>query len=349
MFLYKNKEFFADIDELTSRDIPFEKLNNKTVMITGANGMLAYCFTLALMHLNIEKGYNIKVVALVRNVQKAKKKFEGFLSDGRFVLLGQDICTPIDYYGDVNYIFHAAGNASPYFIKNDPVGIIAANTQGTVNVLEFARNKSIENIVFASTREVYGKVDGVEFISEDDMGVFDPLDARSCYPESKRMAETIFRSYNIQYGVPFTVTRIAHSYGPGMIIGNDGRVMADFISDTVAGRNIILKSDGLAERAFCYVTDAVAGIFLVMLKGEIGEAYNIANETEPMAIRNVAIMLSELFPEKGINVAYKHTDDSSYCKYARVGLSTAKIEALGWQPKIKLIDGLRKTVLSFND
>ena len=349
MFLYDKSVVKADMDDLISRDIPFEKIKGKTVLVTGATGMLAYYFTLTLMHLNKEKDYGIKVLALVRSKAKAEAKFAGFLDDDNFEIIAQDVCTPISYEGDINYIFHAAGAASPYFIKNDPTGIIAANTQGTVNILELAKTKNIGNVVYPSTREIYGKVDDVDFVKETDMGVFDPLEARSCYPESKRMAETILKSYLVQYGVPFTVLRIAHSYGPGMIIGNDGRVMADFITNAVNSDDIIMKSDGLAERAFCYVTDAVAAIFLVMLKGENGEAYNLANETEPMAIRDVAQMISDLFPERNIKVVYEvSTDTSGYCNYKRKGLNTEKLEALGWKPVVKLKDGLKSTVLSFD-
>lgn len=350
MFLYDKAVVREDMEDLASREyIPYEKLQGKTVLVTGATGMLAYYFTMTLMHLNLTRGYNIRVVALVRNVEKAKAKFAGFISDDRFELMAQDVCEPISYEGNIDYIFHAAGACSPYFIKNDPTGIIAANTRGTVNVLELAREKKVTNVIYPSTREIYGKVEGVEFIKETDMGVFDPLDARSCYPESKRIAETILKSYLVQYGVPFTVLRIAHSYGPGMIIESDGRVMSDFISDAVHSRNIVLKSEGLALRAFCYVTDAVAAILLAMLNGAKGEAYNLANETEPTPIRDVAGMLAELFPERNIKVIFEISgDNSGYCNYARVGLDTAKLEALGWTPEVKLRDGLRKTVVSFD-
>lgn len=350
MFLYDKKVVIDDLDELIEREyIPYEMLRSKTVLITGATGMLAYYFTLTLMHLNLKKGYNIRVIALVRNLEKAKRKFSGFLEDNNFELLAQDVCAEISIEGNVDYIFHAAGAASPYFIKNDPTGIIAANTEGTVNVLKLAKDKDVTNIVYPSTREIYGKVEGVEFIKETDMGVFDPLDARSCYPESKRIAETILKSYNVQYGVPFSVLRIAHSYGPGMIIESDGRVMADFISDAVHSRDIVLKSEGLAERAFCYVSDAVAAIMLVMLRGKCGEAYNLANETEPTPIKDVARMLTELFPERNIKVIFDISGDrSGYCNYTRVGLDTEKLEALGWKPEVKLIDGLKKTVVSFD-
>lgn len=124
------------------------------------------------------------------------------------------------------------------------------------------------------------------------------MDSRSCYPESKRAAETLCKSYYLQYGVDFNTVRIAHTYGPGMKLENDGRVMADLLACTIQGRNIILKSKGEALRAFCYINDTIRGLFLVMQKGDPAEAYNLANETEEINIRQLAELLLTSVPEK---------------------------------------------------
>ena len=343
--LYENAIVQKDMDDLIERDyLHFEKLKNKTVLVTGASGMLAYYFTCALMHLNLKKNYQIKVLALVRNKEKAEKNFEAFLHNSLFELVIQDVCAEIKVTEPVHYIVHAAGGASPYQIKNNPLGIIHANLDGTVNVCELAKNNPIEKVLYTSTREVYGKIEGQEWIREEDMGSVDPIDPRSCYPESKRMAEQIFRSYEVSCKIPFNIVRIAHSYGPGMIVGNDGRVMADFMTNVIHGEDIVLKSAGDAIRAFCYITDAVAGMFCVLLDGEQGQVYNIANETEPYMIRDVARMLIEV-SGKEIQLVYDTTaDQSAYCNYKRVGLATDKIEALGWKPEIQLKDGLDRTL-----
>lgn len=351
MFLYSKLLVQNDMDDIISRDyIPYDNLRDKTVLITGANGMLAYYFTCVLMHLNSRKSLNIKVIALVRNLEKAKMNFEGFLSSELFKLLPQDVCDPIEIDEDINYIIHAAGSASPKFIKCDPVGIILANTRGTINILEAAKMKNIDNILFLSTREIYGELQGISSIDESDMGILNPLDYRSCYPESKRMSENIFRSYYSQYNIPFTVARIAHSYGPGMEINQDGRVLSDFVSDVVNNRDILLKSTGLAERAFCYINDAIAGMFLILLKGKISEAYNIANEKEPIKIKDLAEKLVNLNKERNLKVIFDLNEDSSvYCQYIRVGLSTRKLEKLGWSATISLDEGLRKTIKSYEE
>lgn len=347
--LYDSEVMQKDLKELTERKyIPWEKLSKRTVLITGAGGMLAYYVLCALMYLNEKKGADIHVIALVRSREKAQEKFAGFLQDVHFTLLCQDVCDVIRVEGSLDYIVHAAGAASPRFIKSDPVGIIRVNTEGTRQVMELARQKSVKSVLYTSTREVYGKVEGKELIGEQDMGMLDPLDARSCYPESKRMAEQILRSYNEMFRIPFQIVRIAHSYGPGMSIDNDGRVMSDFMSDAVQGRNIVLKSNGLAERAFCYVTDAVAAMFLVMLAGEQNQAYNVANESEAYPIRDFARMLAGLLPEKGLGLEYDTgADQSGYCRYKRIGLDTTKIRTLGWRPEVPLEEGLRRTLRSF--
>ena len=241
-----------------------------------------------------------------------------------------------------------AGNASPHFINTDPAGIVKSNMLGTFNVLELAKEKQSSKVVFASTREVYGRNEKEECLTETSFGTIDPMENRSCYPESKRAAETIFRSYYLQYGVCFNSLRIAHSYGPGMNLHSDGRVMADLIGNVVDGKDIELKSTGEALRAFCYITDAVIGLFYAALKGEPGEAYNLANETEEISIRDLAQMLVSLRRDKDLKVIFNIPEtNTGYCNYKRVGLNTQKIESIGWQPMVSLKEGCLRTIKSF--
>lgn len=350
MFGYENEIVQNDLDEIIDKkEIPFDMLSDKSVLITGASGMLATYMVYTLMRLNEVKGYNVNVIALVRNKEKAEKRFCDFLDDKNFEILVQDVCEEITTTKTVDYIVHAAGNASPKFIVNDPVGIIKANTLGTMNILELAKKKSVKNVLYTSTREVYGKVDYVEEIYENTMGVLEPTELRACYPESKRMSETILESYRVQYGVPYCTVRIAHSYGPGMAIDEDGRVMSDFISDVVNNRDIVLKSEGTAKRAFCYITDAVSAMFLVLLKGENGSVYNVANEKEEKEIREVASILVKLKEKSNLKVVFDIPEEQSvgYSKMGRVKLNTVKLEQLGWIADVSLVEGLERTVKSF--
>lgn len=173
------------------------------------------------------------------------------------------------------------------------------------------------------------------------------MDARSCYPESKRAAETLLKSYRLQYGVDFNTIRIAHAYGPTMTLENDGRVMADLVGDVVAGRDIVLKSNGEAIRAFLYVTDAVLGMFTVLFRGKAGEAYNLANETEPVSIRELAQRLAASRNDKTIRVVVNEWDQKGYCAYRRTALDTTAIGHLGWKPRVSLGEGITRVVSSF--
>lgn len=346
-----NKIIHEDILNLIdNKDLDFENFRGKSILVTGANGLIAKYFTYFFLYLNREKNLGMNIIALVRNLGKAKVSYEDFLSDSSFHILNQDVCDAINYDGGIDYIFHAASSASATAIRTNPVGVIRANTIGTINVLELAKEKNAK-VLFPSTREVYGEVKNVSKIAETDMGVIDPINGRNSYPESKRLAEALFVAYSNQYNVPFNIFRIAHTYGPTMEINNDGRVMSDFICNVVNNEDIVLNSDGTSIRAFCYVTDAIKAILYVMLKGNENEVYNLSNETEPYMIRDVAKMLVELYPEKNISVKFANVDHSiiksGYVNYKIVEMSNEKLNNLGWMPTVKLEDGLKRTVDSY--
>ena len=334
-----------DMKDIYEQKILFDKLKNKSVLITGATGMLATYIIYFLHYLNINKESNIKIYALARNKKKIEEIFNTFIDDKNFIVVNQDITKEILIDEKIDYIFHLASSANPKSISENPVGIIQANTLGTINVCQFAvKNNAL--VFFASTREIYGKIEENEFVKESDMGVCDCLEDRACYPESKRISETICKSYNLQYKMRYQICRIAHVYGPGMNIDNDGRIMSDIISDIVNNRNIILKSDGSAQRAFCYLSDAVRAIFLILLNEN--DVFNLSNEEDEISIKDLAKLGAELFLEKNIKVDYQISNNNNlYTNYKRSKLDNSKLYNLGWKIKIDLKEGIRKTVLSF--
>lgn len=347
MINYRNQVVQEDLKGLITDIDNWITLKNKTVLVAGATGMLASYFSFVLFYLNERYDFNIQILLLARHKEKIKKVFGDNANNTKLFI--QDICDKIDYSEKIDYIFHAAGSASPYHIINNPTGIIKANTIGTINILETAKRTGKPKIIFTSTREIYGKIENKKQIAETDMGVLDPLQSRSCYPESKRISETLLKSYADQFSIPFINLRIAHSYGPGMEINNDGRVMSDFIYDAVHQKNIILKSEGLAERAFCYITDAISAIFTALLKGKENNAYNIANETEAIKIIDLAQLIQDCAKNgKDIEKQIDKASFKGYTNYNRTSLNTQKIESLGWQPKINLKEGIKKTLSSFN-
>ncbi|MHC6536960.1 NAD-dependent epimerase/dehydratase family protein [Latilactobacillus sakei] len=350
MGLYSNSIVKDDLEEIINGNVDLKKFDNSSILITGATGMIASYIVFVLARMNIEYSYHINIYALGRNKVKAQNKFSELWEYDFFKFIEQDVSNPIDIDSDVDYVIHAASNASPKYMLNDPVGIAKANILGMYNVAEFARTHNTQQIHFLSTREVYGDQENkVNSINETEFGILNPLQLRAVYPETKRAAETLLSAYQEQYGLDFTISRIAHSYGPGMSIKNDGRIMADLINNVVSGEPIVLKSEGLAERAFLYINDAVTGILTIMTKGKSGEAYNLANEKEPIKIRDLADMLTQIFPERSEKIDFQinKSNMSGYSQFIRVPLSTDRLEKIGWDPQTSLDSGLKKTIKSF--
>lgn len=342
--MYNNKIVQNDLELILNQKINFEKLKNKAVLITGATGMLASYYMYTLMYLNDKLNYNIKIYPLARSKEKLSKLIDLNRSD-IFPLI-QDVTKKINLEDNIDYIVHMASSSNPSTITTNPVGIIEANVIGTFNVLDLAKEKNAK-VLFTSTREVYGKMDNADIIKEEDSGIIDQTELRSCYPESKRLAENLIISYAYQYNIKYQIVRIAHSYGPGMIIRNDGRIMADLICNVVDNKNIVLKSSGEAKRAFCYVADAITALFFITVSDNYNEIYNIANETEEISIKDLAILLADLYE---LNVEFNiQENNNQYVKFKRVKLDTSKLENLGWKPIVNLKNGVSNTVKYFKD
>ena len=347
--MYHNNIVQHDLAVIAREQLDWQRFHGKTVLITGAYSMLGTYLALFLIYLNREHGIKVSLKLLGRNMQRMQHLF-GKLLDSDCEFLCQDVTAPINT-DEADFIFHFAGNCNPHYIKTDPVGIMRCNLMGTFSVMELARRCKSERVILASTREVYGDMNVVtgdhNCVSEHEMGVLDPMDDRSCYPEGKRAEETIARSYYLQHGVPFNSVRLAHVYGPGMRTEGDGRVMSDFIADAIAGRDIVLKSDGTAVRAFCYISDAISGMMHVAQKGSPGEAYNLSNECEPSPIGDVAQMVCNASRHDIKVVKHATASNTGYCNYQRTALNNAKIQQLGFTPRVTLTEGIAHTLHFF--
>ena len=340
-----------DLQAITSAPLPWDLFAGRTVLITGAAGFLPAYMVETLLFLNERRaGLPTQVLGLVRHEGRARARFAAYAGRPDLRLLVGDVSQPLAFGEKIDYIIHAASQASPKYYKTDPIGTLSANVQGTQWLLELARTDGAQGFLFFSSGEVYGQITNAQVPTrETDYAFVDPMDVRSCYAESKRMAETMCVSWHTQYGVPAKVARPFHTYGPGMSL-NDGRVFADFVADIVAGRDIVMKSDGRATRAFCYLADATAGFFTVLLRGESGEAYNVGNDRAESSILGLAERLVTLFPEKHLQVVRQPVPTDGYLqsKITRGCPEISKIKALGWKPETTIEEGFRRTVLSFS-
>lgn len=326
-------------------NLPWSELEGKTVLISGASGVLPAYMVETLLYLNEKSGgTKIKVIGLVRNRERALDRFTHYKTRDDLELLVQDVCDVVSLETKIDYIIHAASQASPKYYGKDPVGTLSPNVLGTHNLLGLARREKVRSFLFFSSGAVYGRIDPFRMpIKENSFGYVDPLDMRSCYAESKRMGETMCASWYRQYGVPAKIVRPFHTYGPGMRL-DDGRVFADFVADIVHNRDIVIKSDGSASRPFCYLSDAVVGFFTVLFKGESGEAYNVGNDQAEISIQDLAKLLVALFPEKKLEVRIEGYQETPV---NRVFPDISKIRGLGWEPVISLEQGFLRTVRSY--
>lgn len=325
--------------------INWQALASSRILVTGASGFIASYIVHLLMYLS--DTLDLQVFALVRNKERACLKFNDYINNDRFELIVQDVNTFKEYSDRIDYVIHAASQASPKYYGVDPVGTLSANVLGTYNLLNIAAEKKVKKVLFVSGGEIYGAPSKIP-TAESDYGYLDHLSVRACYAESKRMAENMCVCFGAQYQVPYNIVRLYHTYGPGVDL-QDGRVFADFVRNVIEGENIVLNSDGQATRAFCYIADVVAGIFCVMLNGQPGECFNLGSDQETRIV-DLAEILVRLYPEKKLQVIFNHRkrDDISYLAspISKACPDINKIKGLGWEPRMSVREGFRRTIES---
>lgn len=307
----ENKIFKEDLEYITSADfIDWRKLDNKAVFVTGVTGLIGYTFVSALLYRNLKYQSNIKIIALVRNITKAKEKFAEQLKQNlnlKFVVGDVENLPPINE--EIDFIIHGANpTASSYFVEN-PVETIKTAVWGTNNILNLAKEKSIAGLVYLSSMEVYGAPHTDDLIDESQGTTIDTMSVRSCYPEAKRLCEVLCASYADEYKVPAKVVRLAQTFGPG-IDKNDNRVFAEFLRCSMQKQDIVLQTEGTSKRCYLYTTDAVTAILTVLLNGKAGEAYNAANKNTYCSIMEMAQLVAHELANNEIKVVIKVNENS---------------------------------------
>lgn len=307
-----------------------------SVLVTGGAGFIGshLCRTL------LKKGYKVICVdnfftGNIENIKVLEK-------DSNFKLIPYDITNTLTgiVTEHVDEIYNLACPASPIHYQFDPIETVKANTIGIINVLEFAKLNGAK-IFQASTSEVYG--DPLEHPqSEKYRGNVNTLGPRACYDEGKRIAETLFMNYHRRYGLGIRIARIFNTYGPNMA-QEDGRVVSNFITQALRDENLTVYGGGEQTRCFCYVDDMVEGIYRMMnsnFKGPI----NLGNPQE-ITILELTNKILEIITESRSKIVFNELPEDDPMK-RRPDISLAKAN-LGWEPKIKLKDGLERTIQYF--
>jgi nucleoside-diphosphate-sugar epimerase len=333
-------------------------LAGKQLLITGGAGFLGYYLVQLALHWNARSGMAPVVVTVVDNYARGMPAWlEQCRGDGALTLLRHDMSTPLPAtLGTFDYIVHAASIASPVYYRQHPIETMDANVNGLRALLEHARQQAarghpVAGLLFFSSSEIYGDPapDSIP-TPETYRGNVSCTGPRACYDEAKRYGETLCVNFARHAGVPATIARPFNNYGPGLKI-TDGRVVPDFARDVLAGRNIVMLSDGSPRRTFCYVADAVIGYYKVLVRGRPGEAYNIGVEEPEISVRELAELVAaqarELFGYAG-SVEWRPAADGGYLvdNPTRRCPAIAKARAeLDYRPAVTLADGVRRTLL----
>lgn len=326
--------FVAEMASRIAQDdsLPWDFFRGKTILVTGSTGLIGSQFTRVLLAANAKRNLSMRFVLPVRSTDKAKRLFGE--SDNVFICeweLGKSMCgCP---RSDL-YVHAACGTSSSDFLKK-PASTIEQIVNGSKAVLDAAKRDSAEKIVFLSTMEVYGEVNGNA--SESDLGKLDPMVVRNSYPEAKRLVECMCASYSVEFGLPSLVLRLAQTFGEG-VNPQDKRVFAEFGRFAVSGNDIVLLSEGLKSNAYLSVDDAVRAIIIALVFGEQGEAYNVANEQTYCSILEMANFVLKNFGSESAVVRREFDPEraATFRNASNLQLDTSKLRAIGWVPK----DGL---------
>lgn len=328
-----------DIREVAELQLPWEKLDNSNILVAGATGLIGSCCVDVLM---ARPNRNYHVYAMGRNQRRMEKLFGKYQSDEGFHTIIGDVTKPLSIQQPIQYMIHAASGAAPSDFSSHPVEVVKANINGVINLMEYGLLHQMKRFLYISSGEVYGEGDGRVF-TEDYSGYVNCNTSRSCYPSSKRAAETLCASYAAEYGSDVVIARPCHIYGP-FFTETDNRVYAQFIRNIIKGEDIVMKSSGEQFRSWCYVVDCVSALLFILLKGSSGEAYNIADSASVITIKQLSEMLAGIGRCEVVMEVPSDIEKRGYNPVSMSVFSIDKLECLGWSVSGTMKEKMTKTV-----
>ena len=342
--IYTGNLWISDIDAVISSLPELDALAGKSILITGAGGLICSAVVDILIRFNETHKCikSIRVIAAGRNRAKISERFGEFSAKDYFTFTEYD-ATRAEFPGfDSDYVIHGAGNAHPSAMSAEPVETMLANLTG-INAILKSSGHNVKRVLYISSSEVYGKRagDNTAPFTENDYGFVDILNPRSCYPMSKRAAETLCVSYVSEYGADVVIARPGHVYGPSAS-PNDSRVSSAFAYMAARGQDIIMKSDGLQLRSLCYSPDCAGAILKILLNGENANAYNIPGDI--MTIREMSECLAKFSGVKVIREGASESERKIFNPMNNSSVDGKKLESLGWRNIFDAQEGLSHTV-----
>lgn len=353
----------ADLEDICTRlrtELP--ALQGRRLLITGAAGFLGYYLSQAVLHWNRTRdGKPVELTICDSYIRGVPPWLAQLGASPAVTVMQHDITTPLPAgAGPFDFVMHAASIASPTFYRQFPIETMDANVNGLRLLLDRCRAQQlagapVSGFLFFSTSEIYGDPSPDQIPTpETYRGNVSCTGPRACYDESKRFGETLCVNFAKQFGLPITIARPFNNYGPGLKI-TDRRVIADLARDLLAGRDLVLLSDGSPTRTFCYVADAVVGYYKILLRGRSGEPYNIGNDAPEISILSLAELLVRIARERfGYTgtVVHRESPEREYLTdnpLRRCPLITKARSELGFEPRVPLEEGLARTLAWYRD
>ena len=339
--------YLEDLQRVRSAVRGWEDLKGRTVLVTGASGLIGSAVVDILSQINMDENAGIGILAAGRSSEGMERRFGDRMVNGNIRYFPFDALQALspERYPDPlpDYLIHAAGNANPALYGSRPLLTMMTTILGTQSVLQMAAAKPGSRVLYVSSSEVYGRKDSTDPFREDMFGTVDILNPRSCYPVSRRAAETMCASARVESGIDFVVVRPGHVYGPSMTEA-DNRASSQFPRDVAAGKDIVLKSSGSQIRSYCYILDCASAILTVLLHGETGQAYNISNKDSIVTIRQMAEVFAKAAGRRVLFDMPTEQERAVFNPMNNSSLDASRLEALGWKGLFDMETGAARTL-----
>lgn len=329
------------ISVVETAEVDWELFRGKSIAVTGATGLIGKSIIHVLLRANETYHLDCKVLAFLRNRKKAEAIFGTEIENTALVLVEQDIMSPVSEDIHADYLIHGASVTASRMMVEQPVETIMTTIEGTRNIMEFATRCQMDGVVYLSSMEAYGSFDASHGeVKESDLGYVDLTSVRSSYPEGKRMAECLCAAYANQHNVNVKIARLAATFGAG-IAKDENRVFAQFAKSVINGEDIVLHTKGDKANCYCYTSDAVAALLLLLTRGERGQAYNIANMDTFCSIKEMAEIFLTLDESNKCQLRIEIPENLASLGYAPssiLKLNSEKLLSLGWKPQKDMRD-----------
>lgn len=325
----------------------WERLEGKTLYLSGASGMLGSFLVDTVMRRNetLAAEEQCRILATGRNRRAAEERFSRWLEKSGFTFLEQDVSKPFHTLPVVpDFWIHAASTTHPMAYATEPVNTILVNVLGTRNLLEQASQAPGSRFLLLSSVEIYGENRcDTETFKESYCGYLDCNTLRAGYPEAKRVSETLCQAYIAEKGVDAVIIRLPRCYGPTMRM-SDSKAVAQFIKKAIRGEDIVLKSEGNQLYSYAHAFDAVLGILWVLLAGETGQAYNLADERSNIKLKDLAKIAADHVESKVVFDMPDEVERRGFSTASKALLDAEKLRALGWKAGYDIGTGIRETI-----